>query len=62
MDREKSNSSLISTKLVSNSVEMACTEVSAVLSRMFPPNDAVFAQYQLVIISRIWFLSIRETE
>lgn len=62
MDREKSNSSVLSTKLISISVEMACSEVSTVLSRMFPPNDAIFPQYWLVIISRIWFLNARETE
>lgn len=58
----KSNSSVISTKLISISVEMACPEVSAVLSGMFPPNDAIFTQYQIVILSRIWFLNIREIE
>lgn len=60
--RWRSNSSVISTKLISISAEMACPEVSTVLSRMFAPNDAIFAQYQIVILSRICFLNIREME
>lgn len=47
----KSNSSVISTKLISISVEMARPEVSTVLSRMFPPNDAMFAQYEIIRLS-----------
>lgn len=62
MQWRKNNLSVISIKWMSILVEMACTEVSTVLSVMFPPNDAVFAQYQVVTLTRIWFLKIGVVE
>lgn len=62
MQWRKNNLSVISIKWMSILVEMACTEVSTVLSVMFPPNDAVFAQYRVVTLTRIWFLKIGVVE
>lgn len=60
MDREKSSSSVISIKLISISAEMTSTEISAALSGIFPLNDALLAQQQVVILSRLWFLNIKK--